>query len=127
MALAIQVAKGKSYSDVFLGIQEKVNPDDHRVAVRNVTKTRDGNVLIEIGKTDNGTEAFQVAITSALGDSGTIRSLVPKLSVEIRNLDVGTCVTDVEQALKRDLSPLNEVSPRDQAKLKGSESSRDSA
>ena len=57
VTLAIKVAKGKSYSDVVLGIQEKVNTEDHGVAIRNVTKTRNGNVLIEMGKTDKGADA----------------------------------------------------------------------
>ena len=34
---------------------------------------------------------------------------MPKLSVEIRDLDIGTSSTDVKQALERDLGPLNEV------------------
>ena len=92
-----------------LEIQNSVNPDDHGVAIRNLTKTRDGNVLIEIAKTDNGTKALQEAIATALGDNGKIKNLVPNLSVEIRDLDVGTSVANVEQALKRDRGPLNEV------------------
>ena len=95
----------KSNADVVLEIRNSVNPDDHGVAIRNATKTRDRNVIIEIAKTDNGTEAFQEAIATALAHSGKTRNLVPKLSVEIRNLDVGTSVTDVEQALERDLAP----------------------
>ena len=47
-AIAIKVAAGKSYFDVVLGTQEKVNPDNHGIAIRNMTQTRDGNVLIEI-------------------------------------------------------------------------------
>ena len=58
-----------------LGIQDKVNPDDHGVAIRNMTKMRDGNVLIKIGKTDDGLEAFRGAIALALGDSGFLRPL----------------------------------------------------
>ena len=45
-----------------LRIQNNVNPDDHGVAIRKMTKTRDGNVLIEIRKTDDGLEAFRGAI-----------------------------------------------------------------
>ena len=55
--------------------------EDQGVTIRNITKTRDGNVLIKIGKNENKTESFQVAIASALDDSGIIGSLIPKLSV----------------------------------------------
>ena len=107
-AIAIKVADGKSFADVVVEIQKNVNPDDHGVAIRNLTKTRDGNVLIEIAKTDNGTEAFQEAIATALGDSGKIKNLVPKLSVEIRDLDVGTSATEAtkSQNSKRQRLPI---------------------
>ena len=64
---------------------------------------------MEIGKTDEGLETFRGAIASAQGDSGTVRSIVPKFLVDIRDLEVSTAVADVETALERELGPLDEA------------------
>ena len=62
-----------------------------------------------MGKANQGTDAFQDAVASALRDNGTIKSLVPKFTVKVRDLDVLTSEADVKAAPERELGPPNEV------------------
>ena len=70
---------------------------------------RDGNILIEMKKNCQGIDAFQYAIASSLEDNGTIKSFVPKLTVEVRDLEVITTEADVQVALERELETIDKV------------------
>lgn len=57
------------------------------VKIKRVRKTRNEDVLIELGEdTDNKTK-LSTAIREAVGDEGNVRQLIPPTKVEVLDLD----------------------------------------
>lgn len=107
-AISIKPGANKSYSEVLKDIKDRIDPDKIGAEIRAIRQTRDGQVLMELGRTADA-EKLSAALVTALGTSGTVRSLVPKISVEIRDLDCLTEKEDVEKALKRDFQETGEL------------------
>ena len=83
-------------------IRQKVNPDESETAVRTIRQTRSGAVLLEINSSNNQT-LFKKALNEALGQDGTIRSITPRITLEILDMDTVTTEQDVEEAINREL------------------------
>lgn len=98
-ALLIKPAQGKSYAEVLREIRAKVNPTDTRTEIRAIRRTRSGEVLVELGREKGDKVAFGEALRRSLGGLATVRSLEPKESVEIRDLDDLTTVDEVTAAV----------------------------
>lgn len=47
-------AEGVSYAEVFKNLKKKVKPDELGVTIKGVWETRNGGVLIKVGKTAEG-------------------------------------------------------------------------
>lgn len=108
-AIAIAPGEGKSYAQVLRSIKEKITPEDVGAEIKAIRQTRKGHVLLELGNKDCDPSKLSSALVTALGDAGVVRSLVPKTTVEIRDLDCLTERDDVEEALKRDLQDIGEA------------------
>lgn len=104
-AVIIKPAAGTSYSDVLRSIKAKVKPEDTGAEIKTIRKTRDGKVLLEVkGRSSLG--SFTQALEDAVGTLGSVKSMVPMKSLEVRDLDCLTERGEVEQALKRDLGDI---------------------
>ena len=103
--MLIKPAEGKSYAEVLGGIRAKLKPEETETSIRSIRRTRNGEVLLELGKETKNAKAFGEALQGHLGDMGTMWNLTPKVTLEFLDLDSVTIYTkgDVEEALKRDL------------------------
>ena len=103
-AIAFRPAQGKTYAEILGGIHSKVDPKKSGTEIKAVRKTRSGDVLIGIRKTTaEGKQGFTDAVKEALGESGSVRVLVPRMILEIRGMDSSTTVEEVELALREKL------------------------
>ena len=103
-AIALRPAEGKTYAEILGGIRSRVDPTKCETEIKAVRKTRSGDVLIEIRKTTaEGRQGFTDALREALGESGSVRVLVPRTTLEIRDMDSCTTVEEVELALRKKL------------------------
>lgn len=105
-ALLIKPTEGKTYAEVLSEIRSKVNPEDTGTDVRSIRQTRTGEVLLELGNTSKNKSAFSDALQHILAGKAVVRSLEPKETLEIRDLDSLTTKEEIQNAIKRDLKEL---------------------
>ena len=99
-AIALRPAEGKTYVEILSGIRCRVNPTKCGTEIKAVRKTRSWDVFIEIRKTTvEGRKGFTDALKEAIGESSSVRVLVPRMTLEIRGMDSCTTVKEVELAL----------------------------
>lgn len=98
-AVFLKPEDGKSFSDVLRKMKDSVNPKAHPVDIRTIRRTREGNVLIELGPDSADKEAFGQALRTALQDVAKVRtSTERKFEIEIRDLEATTDVSDIQEA-----------------------------
>lgn len=102
-AVLIKPAKGKTYVEILSEIRKNVNPDDTQTDVKSIRQTRAGDVLLELGSTTKNRESFRMTLQNSLGEAGKVKDLIPRATLEIRDLDSVTNKEDVEEALKNEL------------------------
>ncbi|XP_033222626.1 uncharacterized protein LOC117176483 [Belonocnema kinseyi] len=71
------------------------------VTVKGIRETRNGDVLVEISASVEARNKFSEALTAAVGQDGQVRQLVPKASLDIRDLDAATDEQEVRDALEK--------------------------
>lgn len=103
-AVIIKPLKGKTFADVLKDIRNKVKPEDNAADIRSIRKTRDGAVLLEFQKSTliENMEKFSKSLREVLGQDGDVKALIPRTTLEIRDMDGITTVADVEEAVRRD-------------------------
>lgn len=97
-AVVIQPAPGKTYADVLSVVRQKVRPEEMETKVRQIRQTQSGGVLLELAR-GGDKQRLQSAIEGALGESGRVRELVPRASVEVLDLDACTTREEVQAAI----------------------------
>ncbi|XP_046687072.1 uncharacterized protein LOC124372704 [Homalodisca vitripennis] len=97
---------GRSFAEVLGELRAKAKPEAETV-IKAIRRTQNGDVLLELGKSKDKA-AFAESLKKALGDKGSVRSLDPKVSIEIRDLDGLTNDSEVTEAIKRAIPELKE-------------------
>lgn len=105
-AVLIRPADGKTYADVLGEIRRNVKPEETETEIRCIRQTRAGDVLLELGHKSKNREAFSSAVKKAVGQAGDVRDLVPRVTLEIMDLDSLTTEDEVCQALQQDLEDI---------------------
>lgn len=108
-AILINPAEGITYAELLRGVRTKVKPEDTGTLIKTIRESRSGGILVELEHNCKNRGAFSKAVKAAVGNSGTVRDLVPKATVEIRDLDDITTEEDIRAALSRDLGEHHEV------------------
>ena len=87
-------------------VRKMVMTDGTEVEVNSVRQTRAGEVLLELRKTTaEARTSFSAALSTAVeADACSIKELITRSMLEIKNLDCCTTVSEVEVALRRELS-----------------------
>jgi hypothetical protein len=119
--LIIKPGQGRSYADVVGKLRRDVQPEQSGVEVRRLRKTNDGGVLIELGS-GRGQAEFAESVKTALEVGDKLKSVAPRLRVEVMDLDSSSTQDEVSDALKRELGQgtgdfkvfLTKPNPRDQ-------------
>ena len=104
-AICLKPAQGKSYADIVATITGKVKPEELGITIKGIRKTRGGEALVEIkGENSESRKNLTEALKAALADKGTVRELLPKMSLEIRDIADRTTKEEVEGTIKRQRS-----------------------
>ena len=108
-AIVLKPADGKTYADILSTIRT-VKPEDSGIEVRSIRQIREGQVLLVLkGSTTTSRASFSDPLKVATGDDCTVEELVPRVALEIRDLDNCTSEDEVKQALKRVLQDYNGI------------------
>lgn len=104
-AIVLKPAKGKSYADTLSTVRREVQPEAYGVDIASIRRTRAGEVLLELRKSSaDSRAAFSAALKAATGEASSVRQLVPRASLEIRDLDSCSSKEEVEEAVRRALA-----------------------
>ena len=106
-SLLIKPAEGKSYAEVLSDIKVKINPADTGTDIRSIRLTKGGEILLDRGIETKDLQAFLDEVKTTLGKAGVVKNLVPRVALELLDLDSTTTTEDVEEALKRELEGRN--------------------
>ncbi|KAJ8975986.1 hypothetical protein NQ317_016232 [Molorchus minor] len=97
-AILIKPTEGRSYAQVLGELRQKVNTAESKTDIMTVRRTRAGDVLIELDTKATGGAQLCESLRGAFAGSATVRTLKPKVTVEIRDLD---CLTTEGRANTR--------------------------
>lgn len=104
-AVLVKPAKDATYEDVLASIRARVRPEENGAEIKSIRQTRQEEVLLELSSTTNteGKASFSEAVKGAVGQTGLVKRLEPKETLEFRDLDCLTTVEEVQEALVREL------------------------
>ena len=68
-------------------LKRRVNPDELGVTVQGIRETRSKGLLVELKVPKEGRRWLNSTFQEAIGVSGTVRHLVPRIEVEITDLE----------------------------------------
>lgn len=94
-------AEGSRYAEVFRNLKQKVKPDTLDFKIRAVRKTKEGEVLIEMGPADDGRSKLSSAIKEAVGVGGSVRELVSRMEDEVLDPEAITYVKEVMNTVQK--------------------------
>ncbi|KAJ8977407.1 hypothetical protein NQ317_003188 [Molorchus minor] len=99
-AILIKPTEGRSYAQVLGELRQKVNTAESKTDIMTVRRTRAGDVLIELDTKATGGAQLCESLRGAFAGSATVRTLKPKVTVEIRDLDCLTTEEEVKVAIR---------------------------
>ncbi|KAJ8980479.1 hypothetical protein NQ317_013232 [Molorchus minor] len=99
-AILIKPTEGRSYAQVLGELRQKVNTAESKTDIMTVRRTRAGDVLIELDTKATGGAQLCESLRGAFAGSATVRTLKPKVTVEIRDLDCLTTEEEVQVAIR---------------------------
>ena len=99
-AVLVKPTSGYSYAEVLTNLKAKVRPEATNVAVRSISKTKSGAILLVIGKGGEKGK-FCEAIRSSLKEAAVVEGLKPKSTVEIQDLDALCTTEEIQEAVNR--------------------------
>lgn len=76
--VVIKPLEGYSYAEVLKALRKNVKPKEADVAVRSISKTKTGSILLVMGK-GGEKDKFRDAIKNTLKEAAEVKSLNPKL------------------------------------------------
>ena len=87
-----------SYSCILRELKKRVNSDELGATVQGIRETRSKDLLVELkcSKKDRG--RLDTAFKEAIEASGSVRYLIPRIEVEITDLELSIEVAVIEEA-----------------------------
>lgn len=99
-AVLVRPLEDDTYSNIVRKIRSTVDPMKNKVKVTTIKKTRNGLCLKGIHTDIDGRENFRYALQNAIGGASNVRTITPKIQLEIMNLDCITTKADIKNALR---------------------------
>ncbi|XP_015609342.1 uncharacterized protein LOC107274591, partial [Cephus cinctus] len=90
--------KTGTYADILRKVKTSINPDAIGATITAVRRTREGDLLLQMGRGCKATPALQDALRSTLGEGATVRTLQPHITLEVRDIDEATGELEVREA-----------------------------
>ena len=88
------------YASNLRGLKKRVNPDELGATVQGIRETRSNDLIVELKCSKKDRERLDTTIKLAVGASETVRHLIPRIEVEISDLDPSIEASDVEEAVR---------------------------
>ena len=107
--MIIKLAEGMSDASILRKLEERVNPDELGATVQRIRKTQSKNLLVKLKCSKKDRERLDTAFKEAVRTSGTVRHLIPRIEVEIADLDPSIEAGDVEEAVRGFLKQGSEM------------------
>ena len=79
--------EGVRYAAILKNLKSRVNPEELGVKVEGIRETRTKYLLFEIECAAGDRRKLDSAFRDAVGESGSVRHLVPMVEVEILDVD----------------------------------------
>ncbi|GJQ82206.1 hypothetical protein Trydic_g23406 [Trypoxylus dichotomus] len=80
---------------------QRVKPEEMKVNVNAVRKTKIGGILIELRRSSSNCEGFTNQLQEASREKAQVSTLQPKLKLEFKDLDCLTTVEEVTEAIRK--------------------------
>ena len=80
--------------------KKKPKPDELGVTVHGIRETRSKDLLVELKCSKEGRARLDTALKEVIGASGTVRHLIPRIEVEIADIEPSIEAEDVENAVR---------------------------
>ena len=99
-ALLIKPAEGTSYASILREIKMRVNPDELGATVQRIRETHSKDLLAELNCSTKSRGRLDTAFKEVIGARGTVRHLIPRIEVEIADMEPTIEAEDVEDAVR---------------------------
>lgn len=104
-AITISVTKEQTYAEATKKLKEKMGNDVK--GIKRIRNTRTGDILIEFEKETDSTE-FHNKAKMIMGDDTIIRRLVPKITIEILDIDPGADKDEILDSITQETGIIKE-------------------
>lgn len=111
-AVLISPAEGQTYANVLADLRRKIKPEETGVRVKNLRPTVSGKILVELAPGNHSSNNFCEAVKDVVGSRAKVSALVPKSTLEIRDLDSTVTKEEVEEVLNKELPHVQGLSVR---------------
>ena len=98
--MLIKPAEGMSYASILRELKKRVDPDELGATVQGIRETRSKDLLVEMKCSTKSREKIDTAFKEVVGARGTVRHLIPRIEVEIADLEPTIGVEDVDDAVR---------------------------
>lgn len=106
-AIIAKPCAGHSYADVLKALRKQSGKVENN-KVKTIRKTGTGALLIELEKGEQINPELLLNIKEILGEAAEIKSVAPKITIEIRDLDSFTTPEEVEESIRSKIQSKNE-------------------
>ena len=89
-----------SYASILRDLKKSVNPEELGATVQGIKETRSKDLLVELRWSTKSKGRLDTAFKEAVGSRGTVRHLIPRIEVEISDLDPSIEAGDVAEAVR---------------------------
>ncbi|XP_076638774.1 uncharacterized protein LOC143350585 [Colletes latitarsis] len=111
-AIIVTATEKRTYADVFRQIAGSLKSELRDV--KTVRKSRAGDLLIEFTNKANNTPQIKEAIKTVMGETHSVRVLLPKTDIEIRDLDPIVGKDEIVDKIARHLA----IEDKDEVRMK---------
>ena len=98
--MLIKSTEGVSYAAILKDLTKHVKPDELGVTVHGIRETRSKDLLVELKCSKEGRGRLDTFLKEVIGASGTVRHLIPRIEVEIADIEPSIEADDVENAVR---------------------------
>ena len=99
-AVLIKPVEGMSYATILRELKKRVNPNELGATVQGIRKTRSKDLLAELKCSTKSRERLGTAFKQVVGARGTVCHLIPRIEVEIADLEPAIEAEDVEDPVR---------------------------
>ena len=107
--MLIKPAEGVSYVAILKDFKKRVKPEELGVTVQGIRETRSKDLLVELKCYKEGRGWLDTALNEVHGVSGIVRHLIPRIEVEIADIEPRIEAEDVEDAIRGFFDHVSEL------------------